>query len=30
MRNLLNIWSDLGKAHGMEAIENYLKEKQLL
>ena len=23
-------WADLAKAHGMEAIENYLKEKQLL
>ena len=23
-------WADLAKAHGMQAIENYLKEKQLL
>jgi hypothetical protein len=30
MRNLLNIWSDLARAHGMKAIEDYLKEKQLL
>ena len=23
-------WADLAKAYGLEAIENYLKEKQLL
>jgi hypothetical protein len=30
MRNLLITWADLAKAHGMKAIEDYLKEKELL
>jgi len=30
MRNLLNTWADLARAHGMQAIEDYLKQKELI
>lgn len=30
MKNIKLIWADLAKEHGLEAVEQYLKEKQLL
>lgn len=30
MRSTKPTWADLAKEHGLEAIEKYLKEKQIL
>jgi hypothetical protein len=30
MRSIKHTWADLAKVHGLQAIENYLKTKNLL
>ena len=30
MKSIKFTWADLAKAHGLKAIEDYLKQKQLL
>ena len=30
MRSIKPTWADLAKMHGLEAIQDYLKQKQLL
>ena len=30
MKNIKLIWADLAKEHGLSAIEDYLKEKNIL
>jgi hypothetical protein len=30
MKNIKLTWADLAKAHGLQAIEDYLKTKQIL